>query len=449
MTADSVVHGEARPQGVDHLARPLDGVAAVAGGQGSADGAAELPRGTNAAARSQSSSAGRTRALAPSPLRPPCAARDRLRIWLPTAPSSPRAAAVGLHADDFERVSRVMSVAWAPRTLETYGAGLLLYHCICDSRGVPDDARAPASNDLLTAFIAELAGAYSASAIQNYISGVRAWHLLHRLPWHIDATEQSLLLRGAAALVAERDAALPPPNRITRHPRLPMTDSVLARAFDHLDMTVSLDVAVYSCALCLQWGVARMGELTVPNVAAFAPHRHITIANVRQHVRDRFGNEVTVLHPPHTKSAGSDGEDIYFGAQPGPTDPDRTFQLHLDINKPQPGEHLFVHTVMQGGKELRRPLTESIFLRRFKKALLDAGITDAYSGHSFRIGGTLEYLLRGVPFAVVKVKGRWASDSFQLYLRQHAEIIAPYMQADPVAWLNLVHSVRGELPPVR
>jgi hypothetical protein len=50
-------------------------------------------------------------------------------------------------------------------------------------------------------------------------------------------------------------------------------------------------------------------------------------------------------------------------------------------------------------------------------------------GHGIRIGSTLEYLLRHIPFDVVKVKGRWASDAFLLYLRKHAQILAPYMQA--------------------
>ncbi|TEB31909.1 hypothetical protein FA13DRAFT_1628746, partial [Coprinellus micaceus] len=50
-------------------------------------------------------------------------------------------------------------------------------------------------------------------------------------------------------------------------------------------------------------------------------------------------------------------------------------------------------------------------------------------GHGIRIGPTLEYLLRGVPFDVMKVKGWWASDTFQTYLRKHAQILAPYMQA--------------------
>ena len=40
-------------------------------------------------------------------------------------------------------------------------------------------------------------------------------------------------------------------------------------------------------------------------------------------------------------------------------------------------------------------------------------------------------LLRGVPFDVVKSMGRWSSDAFLIYLRQHAVIIAPYIQGTP------------------
>ncbi|KAJ7223915.1 hypothetical protein C8J57DRAFT_955046, partial [Mycena rebaudengoi] len=52
-------------------------------------------------------------------------------------------------------------------------------------------------------------------------------------------------------------------------------------------------------------------------------------------------------------------------------------------------------------------------------------------GHGIRIGASLLYLLRGVPFDVVKTLGRWASDAFLLYLRKHAQIMAPYIQANP------------------
>ena len=65
--------------------------------------------------------------------------------------------------------------------------------------------------------------------------------------------------------------------------------------------------------------------------------------------------------------------------------------------------------------------------------------------HGIRIGSTLEYLLRGVPFDVMKVMGRWAGDSFTLYLHQHAVIIALHMQAHPL----MEAFTRYTMPPVR
>jgi hypothetical protein len=52
--------------------------------------------------------------------------------------------------------------------------------------------------------------------------------------------------------------------------------------------------------------------------------------------------------------------------------------------------------------------------------------------HGIRIGSTLEYQLHNIPFDVVKIKGRWVSDSFLLYLHRHAQILTPYMQAQPI-----------------
>ncbi|OSX64401.1 hypothetical protein POSPLADRAFT_1124486, partial [Postia placenta MAD-698-R-SB12] len=77
-----------------------------------------------------------------------------------------------------------------------------------------------------------------------------------------------------------------------------------------------------------------------------------------------------------------------------------------------------------------RPLTRRAFIARLTSAARAAGI-DPIQGHGIRVGGTLEYLLRGVPLDVVKSKGRWAGDSFSIYLRKHAQVMAPYMQAVP------------------
>ena len=91
------------------------------------------------------------------------------------------------------------------------------------------------------------------------------------------------------------------------------------------------------------------------------------------------------------------------------------------------------------------PLTRSAFLKCFKAATTRAGVQNL-TGHAFRVGGTLEYLLRGVPFEAVKSQGRWRGDSFQLYLRKHAQILAPYIQAYPEVHVRFVNAV---MPRVR
>lgn len=352
----------------------------------------------------------------------------------------------GLTQEDFHRVAAVMAVAWAPSTLETYGAGLLMYHAICDAKSIPEALRAPVSRDLLSVFIAELAGTYLASAISNYVAGVQAWHRLHRLPWTVDAAEQHLLVRGAASLVRQHDSVATPASRISRDDRLPVTVGLLSQARAHLDLQVSLDAAVFSCATAMLYSVARPGELTVPSQHGFDPALHVSVTGLARSVTDSQGNAVSTLFVPSTKCSPG-GETLFWGAQLDDTDPEWALDNHLKVNSPQPGEHLFAHVARdRSGVLTRRPLTSQAFMKRFQEALQAAGVRDKYSAHGFRIGGTLEYLLRGLPFAVVRTKGRWAGNSFQLYLRRHELILAPYMQANPAAWRSLLV---GELPPVR
>lgn len=124
-----------------------------------------------------------TRADPPAILRPQCLARERLKVWRPAShPESSRE----LEEGDLLRVFEVMGEAWSASTLEVYGSGLYAFHVFCDARGIQESARAPASVALLSAFLAELAGVYAKTTITNYIAGVRAWHLLHDLPWLLD-----------------------------------------------------------------------------------------------------------------------------------------------------------------------------------------------------------------------------------------------------------------------
>ena len=92
-----------------------------------------------------------------------------------------------------------------------------------------------------------------------------------------------------------------------------------------------------------------------------------------------------------------------------------------------------------------KPLTRHAFIKHLKATAKEAGI-ESLQGHSIQIGATLEYLLRGMPFDIMKVKGRWASDTFQVYLHRHNQILAPYIQAMPPH--TTTEFTRTAMPPV-
>ncbi|KZV82866.1 hypothetical protein EXIGLDRAFT_598966, partial [Exidia glandulosa HHB12029] len=61
-------------------------------------------------------------------------------------------------------------------------------------------------------------------------------------------------------------------------------------------------------------------------------------------------------------------------------------------------------------------LTKAAFLGRLNEIWRAAGM-QRITGHSFRIGGTTALLRAGVDPEVVKMAGRWRSDSFLRYWR--------------------------------
>jgi hypothetical protein len=303
----------------------------------------------------------------------------------------------------------------------TYGSGLLIYHLFCDSINLPEEQRAPASTGTIQAFLASVAGAYSKSAINNYLSGIRAWHLYHGIEWAIDDKTTSMMLRATNVLS-------PPPEP----KRTPYTVEYITKVLEQLDSTNTFDVAVAACLTTCFWSAARVREFTTGDMKTFDPTTDTSVSNMGKDV-DRKGNATTTFFIPRTKCAVK-GETVAWAVQNGPTDPHTALQRHIELNKPLPfSEPLFAHFYTPKGKKRpeRRFMSKKVFLLRLHKAALAAGLKPR-QGHGIRIGATLEYCLRGTPFSEVRAIGRWAGEnSFKRYLRKHAQILAPHLQAVP------------------
>jgi hypothetical protein len=67
-------------------------------------------------------------------------------------------------------------------------------------KDVTEEQRSPCSDILLAGFISTLAGVYSWKTISNYVSGVRAWHIIHGVPWVRNKGEADALIKAAKRL---------------------------------------------------------------------------------------------------------------------------------------------------------------------------------------------------------------------------------------------------------
>ncbi|KAJ7369216.1 hypothetical protein DFH08DRAFT_675767, partial [Mycena albidolilacea] len=183
------------------------------------------------------------------------------------------------------RTTNVITHAFAPGTLDTYGSGLLFYHCYCDARKIPEPQRAPASSDLIAACAASAAGNYAGGTVENYVAGrkywkiswggfpdVRAWHIIHGVPWVPNKAEFDAIIRGAIALQ---------PPSASRKKRQPYTEEIIAAILAQLNPDVPLDAATGSCLKTGFYSRARVGEITVKTLQSFDPTVHVKPSDVR------------------------------------------------------------------------------------------------------------------------------------------------------------------------
>ncbi|KAG2368454.1 hypothetical protein BDR07DRAFT_1448299 [Suillus spraguei] len=112
-------------------------------------------------------------------------------------------------------------------------------------------------------------------------------------------------------------------------------------------------------------------------------------------------------------------EDVILCHQRDASDPICALERHLEVNCSDINLPLFCFYSSSG----LRCLTRKNFLARCNSIWASSGLATS-SGHSFRIGGTTEFLLAGVPPDVVKALGHWSSNSFFRYWHS-LELLAP------------------------
>jgi hypothetical protein len=365
-------------------------------------------------------------------------------------------------ASTLDRGIKVRAHSIVLSTRSTYGSAILIYIVWTDLRSIPEHERFPTSTFLVCSWVADLAGSYSEGTVSTYVAALHVWHDVQAVPWRVDANILSRTITGCRHFK-------PPASK--RAKRAPYTPDILCAILAHLDLLQPLDAAVWAVCCVAFFGQARLGELIVKS-GSYSPLTHPNRLALTQ-ITTKFGDHVSVctrlisppltrvqasqLRLPRTKLVYEGGELIHWGKQLSERcDPDTAIANHFRVNSgAADDDHFFAYVTHPKKRKADKnapapvyaPLTGAVFTKTINAAAKKAKITLPPS-HAFRIGGTTEYLLRGTPFAVVQYLGRWQGPSFALYLREHAEVMAPYLgERDPDALDRMTRYL--EIPPVR
>lgn len=293
----------------------------------------------------------------------------------------------------------------APSTLPTYGTGIRNFVRWCQRINLDERLIFPTPAHILTSYACMLAGSVAKSTAQNYLSGIRAWHLVQGADWNT-SPRLEMALKAVGVLAPEG-----------KPPRLPITREMLEILTEHLDPSRPDHACAIGLACVALWSQSRLGELTSSNAHSFDNKRVFR----RTHLGTKISSRGSILlNYPWTKTKGFVGEQAILNRQKGPTDPIAALKQHLTINDVPKNLPLFSYHVPAGWQ----CMTKTKLLQICNAVWSVHGIP-RITGHSFRIGGTTELLKAGVNPAIVQVMGRWSSDAFLQYWR-HLDIIIPF-----------------------
>ena len=305
-------------------------------------------------------------------------------------------------------VTRAIQNGWADSTIRRYSGAIDQFIEFCDSEGVPDHLRLPADEFVLCAFAASSIERHARSTAQGRLTALKAWHIAHNLEWK-GSSRLRYVLNGIHNLAPAG----------SRHPpRPPVNAKMISQLVHRLDLDSPLDSAVAACATTAFWGQCRLGELLPSSLSSPLSLPFPTRSDFKKSVRNP---QSSTLRLPRTKTHRH-GQEVILVDQSLSMNPIALLENHFRVKDMSGDTHIFAYTTHDGLTSLTKP----VFLQRCNEIWKLLGYPHT-TGHCFRIGGTTELLIAGVPPEVVKATGRWSSDSFLRYWRSLEEIAPQYV----------------------
>lgn len=325
----------------------------------------------------------------------------------------------GLSRRTWSATMRVHDAAMAAGTVTNYESAVRHFAQWRRAERILASDTVSTPEPILCAYAASLAGVYAAGTARSKLAGLKFWHERRALRWK-GSPRLDRILKGVAMCA-------PPDSH--REERPPVTEAMLDEALHELDDSRPFDVCVAAAMLVAFWGQLRLGEI-LSATRSYDTTALPTGACVR--LRGDAGGKpsqvTSALWLPRTKVERS-GTWVWLARHYN--DPSFALAEHVRINGIAAEDPLFAYTHDTTGELV--PLTRRAFLSRLNEIWSAAGM-QRITGHCFRIGGTTALLRAGVEPDVVKMAGRWRSDSFLRYWRAIDNIISSHMDLCDLHW---------------
>lgn len=264
----------------------------------------------------------------------------------------------------------------------------------------------PASENTILLYVANLHRKNCCQSTVNvYLSAVRSLHVLNGLPDPLPA-----FLRVKLAVRAIGTLSDPPKQK------LPLTFSILQRISTTLSASYN-HAMLWSALLLGYFGCLRASEFAMSG-SKYIASKHLSLSDVK--VCTLGITPYIALHIKNSKTdTFSRGVKVYIGCSGheicAVCSMKKYLQLRTTVFPHGEPDPLFV---FQNGTAL----SKNLLAKQLKLLLLLAGIDPAhYSGHSLRAGAATDAAASGLPDWQISMHGRWASTTYQRYIRTPIE----------------------------
>ena len=305
-----------------------------------------------------------------------------------------------------ERLLRERAIAIAsavePGSSLSYSSAVKSYFNFCSSHSLPLE---PTPNSL-SFFTVYMAHHIKPKSVSSYLSGicnqlepffpdVRS----HQRHWLVTKT-----LAGCRKML---------PSTTSR--KRPITRTELADVAQRYMPPASLDDALFLAILLTGFhdGLLRLGELTWPDNKSLCDYRKVIMrSTVRVHPKS-----YEFILPGHKADRLFEGSKILIQSTNLADDAWGPFTTYLALR-----DHHFPLRPELWIKQDRSVPTRAWFLQRFHQHF-----SGNVGGHSLRAGGATALAEAGIPPHMIQTIGRWSSDAFQIYIRQHPVLLATHL----------------------